>query len=71
MIRIECNENEVKGEERSVSVDFFMDAHNFDQAKNEIAAAISAMFQKVPRDLFLQAIVDSDLGEDVMKKTEH
>lgn len=70
MIKIECNEKEVKGDDSHVEVNFFLEAHSRNQVKNEVAAAISAMFQKIPRDLFLEGLMDSDLGEDVMKKTK-
>lgn len=33
MIKIECNEKEVKGDENHVSVDFYLEAHSRNQVK--------------------------------------
>lgn len=70
MLKIECKDKEVKDGEAHVEVNFSIEANSFTQAKNEISAAISVMFQRIPSDLFLDALMDSDLGTDVMKKTE-
>ena len=67
MLKIECNEKEVKDNKSHVDVVFQLKVDSRGQAVNEIAAAISTMFQQIPRDIFLDGLCESDFGKEALK----
>ena len=71
MLKIEVNNdgfNESSAAE--VGVNFCFKSDSYKEAVSEIAAALSVMFEKIPRDVFFDGLFSSKLGEDVMKHTE-
>lgn len=70
MLKIECNEKDVKDRKSHVEVMFQLKGDSHGQVVDEIAAALSTMYQQIPRDIFLDGLFESDFGKEVMKRTE-
>ncbi len=71
MLKIETNSNGVtESGAADVRVEFYFKSNDYKEAVSEIAAAISVMFSKIPRDVFLDGLFASDFGDEVMKHTE-
>lgn len=71
MLKIEVNNggfNESGAAE--VGVDFCFKSDSYKEAVSEIAAALSIMFEEIPRDVFFDGLFASEIGKDVMKHTE-
>lgn len=69
MLKIECSEKDAKDNKSHVEVTFQLKADSKQQIIDEVAA-ISTMYQQIPRDLFLDGVCDSDLGKDALKEVE-
>ena len=71
MLKIETKYNGKTDDSASdVSINFTFSANSYTAAVDEIAATLSVMFNKIPRELFLDGVFASDFGKDVMEKTE-
>lgn len=71
MLKIEIDSHEKTGNNgHDLGVNFVFKSENYSDAVAEIAAALSVMFEKLPRELFLDGVFASEFGEDVMKRTE-
>lgn len=67
MLKIECNEKEVKDSKCHVEVMFQLKGDSHRQVVDEIAAAISTMYQQIPCDIFLDGLCESDFGKEALK----
>ena len=71
MLKIEINNHEkTEKSEHDIGVNFVFRSENYSDAVAEIAAALSVMFEKLPREVFYDGLFASELGKDVMKHTE-
>lgn len=72
MLKIEVNNNGfTESGAADIGVNFCFNSDSYKEAVSEIAAVLSVMFEKIPRDVFLDGVFSSAFGKDVMKKTEH
>lgn len=71
MLKIEAN-NDGFTETGAAKIDisFCMKSDGYKEAVSEIAAVLSVMYEKIPRDVFFDGLFASELGKDVMKQTE-
>lgn len=67
MLKIECNVKDVKDNKSHVEVMFQLKGDSQRQVVDEIAAAISTMYQQIPRDVFLDGLCESDFGKEALK----